>query len=165
MARKTIIIDGYNVIKSPDIPFPQSGDLEEQREHLIRMLRSNPMVRETKMIVVFDGFTPTVSPVDTGHKNISVQFSGMKKSADDIIREKIRRFPKPSLLEVVTSDRDIQFTARSHGVKVVPVAEFWQKLHGGTQSFPKPQSEPIQKESGLSDREVQEWLALFKKKK
>lgn len=162
MDRRTVIIDGYNLIKSPQIEFPKLESLEAQRDHLLKILHSSLQLKNERIMVVFDGSPKILKQVQSKYRGIRVVFSGDHKSADRVIQELIRREPQPSHLEIVTSDREIQFTARDHGARVSDSPAFWKRLHSGKkQTSPSaPSSQGEDRE--LSDREVSEWLELFK---
>jgi len=161
MKGKKIIIDGYNLIKSPLISFPDSDSLEAQREHLLRILQSYPALRNRQVTVVFDGGEPFPGPHSYKYGHIQFVFSGPKKQADDVIQRMIRKAPRPAELHIVTSDRRIQFTARDHGAEVTDSPAFWKMLHatpGPTGSEEHTGEKPADR---LSDREVKEWLKRF----
>lgn len=158
MKGKKIIIDGYNLIKSPRSAFPASGSLEAQRDHLLRILESAPALRDKVVTVVFDGGEPFPGPHTQKHGRIRLIFSGPQKQADDVIQGMIRRAAHPGELHIVTSDRQIQYTARDHGAYVTDSSIFWKMLHPGTAPPDNADEKPV---DPLPDREVEEWLKMF----
>ena len=163
MTRK-IIIDGYNLIYAVIDDFPAGLDLPGQREHLIRVLNSSHQLKNSKLIIVFDGRSGIKNPTLSSTR-IRVIFSQGNKKADQIIQELIRKDPKPGQIEVVSSDREIQFTARGHGAKVQESWEFWQKVHLKQTVKSRNRKNEMEADRSLSDKEVREWLEIFKKKK
>ena len=163
MKTDTIIIDGYNLIKLNLQHFPENLSLEQQREHLLRLLHSSSLSRNHRILVVFDGSQPVLPGNRFRYRGIQVLFSGSGKTADDRIRQYILNSPQPESIEVVTSDREIQHTARNLGCQIISSSDFWKRL---TRS---PEPEKRSREVGesdreLSDREVKEWLNLFQQR-
>ena len=159
-----IIIDGYNLILAVKEDFPGMLDLEGQRDHLLRVLNSSRQIKNSQIIVIFDGRSGVKnSPVMSGR--IRVVFSKGRTKADQVIQELIRKDPSPGQVEVVTSDREIQFTARDHGAKVRESREFWRSIRLKRNSKSGGDRRSTAPDRSLSDREVKEWLEIFKKKK
>ena len=163
MTRK-IIIDGYNLIYAVIDDFPAGLDLPGQREHLIRVLYSSHQLKNSKLIIVFDGRSGIKNPALSSTR-IRVIISQGNKKADQIIQELVRKDPKPGQIEVVSSDREIQFTAKDHGAKVRESRDFWQKVHLKQTVKSRNRKNEMEADRSLSDKEVREWLEIFKKKK
>lgn len=161
MKGKIIIIDGYNLIKSPRVSFPQANSLEAQREYLLQILQSSPALRNRQVTVVFDGGEPFPGPHTYTYGHIRLVFSGPRKTADEVIQQMIRKASRPAELHIVTSDRRIQFTARDHGAIVTDSPTFWEMLH--ITPVPTGSGEQIDEKpaDALPDGEVQEWLKMF----
>jgi predicted RNA-binding protein with PIN domain len=163
MTRK-IIIDGYNLIYAVNNNFPAGLDLPGQREHLIKVLNSSHQLKNSKLIIVFDGRSG-IKNHTLSSARIRVIFSQGHKKADQIIQELVRKDPIPTQIEVVTSDREIQFTAKGHGAKVRESREFWRKIRMKHTIKPRDKKKETEADRSLSDKEVREWLEIFKKKK
>ena len=162
MSKKKIIIDGYNLIKSHEVSFPKLISLESQRDHLLKVLNSSPALHSKNVIVVFDGSQLGITSGGFKHQQIRVIFSGKNKLADDVIQEMIRRDLHPEQLSIVTSDRTIQFTAKDHGAETIESPAFWKKIHNQHSAKKNKQSILSEKDKNLSDKEVQEWMQIFK---
>jgi predicted RNA-binding protein with PIN domain len=163
MANK-IIIDGYNLILAVREDFPGNLDLEGQREHLLRVLNSSQQLKKFRLIVIFDGRSE-VKNLAPSSGRIRIIFSKGRKKADQIIQELVRKDPTPGQIEVVSSDREIQFTAKDHGAKVRESRDFWQQIRLKQNSKSGTGRNKTETDRSLSDREVREWLEIFKNKK
>ena len=106
-----MIIDGYNVLHSRAFIAPAHLDLEGQREHLIRLLKSYAAKTGTHITVVFDNSQKPSSTIRQ-NKRLKLVYSLPGKEADDIIRQMIRSEKTPSSVLVVSSDRMIRFSAK-----------------------------------------------------
>lgn len=119
----TVLIDGYNVTKGR---WPQAT-LEEQRERLIAATNTLASRFGTDFIVVFDG-----SDITGAHREnrsiIRVMYSPSGVSADDVIREEVRRIPTQRSVVVVTDDQEIQRDVRYAGANIVSSSHFGQVL-------------------------------------
>jgi predicted RNA-binding protein with PIN domain len=113
--------------------------------------------------VVFDGSQQVVPGNRFRYRGIQVLFSGAGKTADDRIRQFILNSPRPESIEVVTSDREIQNTARNLGCWVTSSPDFWKRLTRSSEPE-GPGREAGESDRELSDREVQEWLNLFQQR-
>lgn len=159
---KRFIIDGYNLLRSSSLSFPQHLDLEGQREHLNRLLLSYANRNGYHITVVFDGATPNTTHSQE-NKLLHIIFSQADKEADDIIRAMIRKEKRPRQLTVVTSDNAIQFTARSHGVTCLTSVDFARILSASgapRNDDPEPPN-PVKYDPNLDDDEIRYWKSLF----
>jgi hypothetical protein len=103
-------------------------------------------VRERKQVfVVYDGVCPGEAPPSN-----QVLFSGGRRSADDLILERIRREAEPRGWTVVTNDRPLADRCRHLGSRVERCDVFRKKL----QKLPGEE-----KPQGKVD--VEEWLDWF----
>jgi predicted RNA-binding protein with PIN domain len=161
MRFKDIIIDGYNLIKTvPD--FPSSNiSLSFQRDHLVKILQSSPQIRSSKITVVFDGIQETKTKIKG---QLDIIYSGSNKKADDIIQGKIREYKNPEKLLIISSDNDIQLTAKSHGARVMASKLFWDKIHQYSGKKISISSHQFDTDRELTDKEIQKWLKIFRDK-
>lgn len=107
----TVLIDGYNLIKR-HAPWRRLA-LPEARHRLIELLgRTRWPVPTPRVIVVFDG-TAEESAVHRSASHVEVRFAA--PSADALLQELIRTSSAPSRLLVMSDDREILNTAKSHG--------------------------------------------------
>ncbi len=110
---RTILIDGYNVIKRHE-PWrrltPQDG-----RTRLLALVSgirwSIPVLRT---VVVFDGLKGTGAAV---HSTGAVEVRFASPSADAWVQHTIRTSTHPDRLIIITDDGDILRTAKSHGAR------------------------------------------------
>jgi len=157
-----LIIDGYNVIEAAPELFKKMAALENRRDHLLRMIQSTPHLRNKKIIVVFDGSSPTGIPKKYRHHNIHVIFSGAQQEADQVIQDLIRKeAPRKSLL-IISSDQEIRNTARDHHARSSSSKAFWQQTRPNRSNQSESKTADYTKEQELSQHEVQEWLQIFK---
>jgi predicted RNA-binding protein with PIN domain len=162
---KVLIIDGYNLIGAAPEAFTKMPALENRREHLIRMLQSTPHLRNSKIIIVFDGDSSKGKPKKYQFHNIEVIFSGDQQNADQVIQEIIRQNSSSKSLHIISSDREIQNSARDHHAHLSSSQEFWKQLRKNHSNKAIPKESKTVNKQELSQREVQEWLTIFKKGK
>lgn len=112
-----IIIDGYNVLKQA---LGSKMISDEQRRAFINMLGRYAERKNHHIIVVFDG-GPDVWPSQEKDHGILVNYSGIKQSADDLIKKALLQ--KPHVL-LVTSDNELKAAAK-HGTMVMDSLEFY----------------------------------------
>jgi predicted RNA-binding protein with PIN domain len=159
-----LIIDGYNLLKSlPDF-FKKYDNLHAQREHLIRILKSNPKLRNRQVLLVFDGGGENTQLMKSAHEKINIIFSNQHRTADDIIQKKIRQAKHPENIQVVSSDREIQHTAQSHGAKIIDSTTFWKNYNKKSTLNVQPRNSVKNSDRELSDKEVRKWLDIFQQK-
>lgn len=161
---KKYIIDGYNLLKSPAFNIPLNLDLEDQRNHLIRLIKSYAKFERCQIIIVFDN-----SLLFKGSKKISaggevqIQFTKPSMEADELIKIMIRKADDPGNLVVVSSDKAIQYAAKDHGSSVLSSEDYWRLLDrkmNAQQSTPG--NIPEQKyQPNLGDKELEYWKRLF----
>ena len=112
-----IIIDGYNVLKQ----MLGSGEISlSQRRAFINMLGKYAQKKNHDICVIFDG-GPDVWPSQEKDHGITVVYSGIKQSADDLIKKALLQ--KPQVL-LVTSDNELKAAAK-HGTMVMDSLEFY----------------------------------------
>ena len=119
----TVMIDGYNVTKGR---WPQAS-LVEQRERLVTATETLASRFGTDFIIIFDG-----ADIAGAHREnrsiIRVMYSPSGVTADDVIREEVRRIPTQRPVVVVTDDQEIQRDVRHAGANIVSSAHFGQVL-------------------------------------
>jgi len=112
------IIDGFNLAhKIPQVK--KSADIHLD---LIRYIKSKKLTgsRNNKVTVVFDGRTDPEAAKEAVFKVI---FSG-PVSADDIIKDKVRKAKNKKQIVVVSDDREIRDFVKSQGARVCNVMDF-----------------------------------------
>ncbi len=157
-----IILDGYNIIHAKNFPGRKGRSLEAQRDYLIHLVRQYAARKRINCTIVFDSKFP-FSRQQKRYQRVQVRFAPAHTEADRIIQDMVRQSKNPRTLLVISSDREIQHTARVHGAQVMASEAFLQKEIA---PYPVRQPEPEEPEehkpeAALSDREVEEWLRLF----
>ena len=110
-----ILIDGYNVAK---LGWPRL-DLEEQRNRLLDSVENVVRRFGADVTVVFDG--ASIVGAHTGRRRLTrVVFSPEGVTADDVIRDEVRRIPASRAVVVVTNDAEIVRDVRADGANVIP---------------------------------------------
>jgi hypothetical protein len=147
------LIDGHNLIgQTPGL----SLDDPDDEQKLIELLRKYLARIQKKGAVIFDKGLP-----GGGNKwsnaTLDVRFAPAPKTADDVIKERLRHEKNPRGLTVVTSDRELAEAAKHAGAEVKDSQTFAAEMLA-----PPPRS--AEKEKGLSASEVAEWEALFKQR-
>jgi len=159
---KKYIIDGYNLLKSPAFNIPLNLDLENQRNHLIRMIRSYAQFEHCQVAIIFDNSIKGNDKV-SGDGRVQIQFTKPSMEADELIKIMIRKSNNPRNLIVVSSDRAIQYAAKDHGALVLSSEDYWRLLDKKTdpqQSIPG--NIPEQKyQPNLGDKELEYWKRMF----
>ena len=146
-----LLIDGHNLIgRLPDIRLDDPDD----EAKLVARLRTYSARTGKRMTVVFDHGLPGGHSRGLSGGGVKVVFAAASRSADGILRERIRRARDPRGLTVVTSDREVQVAAEARGVRVVRSDEFAAQLSA-------PPIAPEEKDVQLSAEEVEEWLKVF----
>ena len=110
-----VVIDGYNVAK---LGWPAER-LEEQRRRLLDGLENVARRYGTDVTVIFDGSTVVGAHADR-RRMVRVAYSPEGVSADDVIRDEVRRLPARRAVVVVTNDAEIVRDVRALGANVVP---------------------------------------------
>lgn len=116
--RRRLLVDGYNVIHAdPDLKRLVQGDLELARARLVELLSEYARIRETDVVVVFDGHAG-VSPHGSDEVVLGVRviFSARGETADAVLESLALRADDPRLTTVATSDRATQEAVFSRGV-------------------------------------------------
>ena len=130
-----LIVDGYNVTMNRwDTT---EVEISEQRARLDRRLEQFCARKRNRACIVWDGIDPDTPPQtgrDTGVQHI---FSARGSNADDLLIEKIQKFPPTAPLVVVTSDKELRQRAATLGANVIGSDRLWQVLDssrkGGTE--------------------------------
>jgi predicted RNA-binding protein with PIN domain len=147
------LIDGHNLIgKLPDLSLE---DLDDESD-LVRRVRRYCLRNNRRATIVFDAGLVGGRSHNLSTAQVEVVFASAGRSADGIIRERLRQANDPRSLLVVSSDRAIQEIASRTGARVVPAEEFGVLL----------ESEPLEEEGSEREKEIpegslEEWLELF----
>jgi predicted RNA-binding protein with PIN domain len=110
-----VLVDGYNVAK---LGWP-ADTLDEQRRRLLDGLENVARRYGTDISVVFDG-AEVVGAHAARRRMVRVSYSPAGVTADDVIRDEVRRLPHARSVVVVTNDAAIITDVRALGANVVP---------------------------------------------
>jgi hypothetical protein len=110
-----MLIDGYNVAK---LGWPNRS-LERQRAALLDALENLARRFGTDVTVVFDGASIVGAYADR-RRLIRVVYSPEGVTADDVIRNEVKRLPTNRSVVVVTNDAEIVRDVRADGANVAP---------------------------------------------
>jgi predicted RNA-binding protein with PIN domain len=138
-----MVIDGYNLIGQQK---GLRGDLEVKRKKLLADLSRYQHIKGHPITVVFDGWR---SGWETEHEEranrISVIFSRQGERADTVIARLAKQMGNACV--VVTSDREVQISARASGSTSIYSGEFETRLRAALLNEARP---------GLMDKEEEE---------
>jgi predicted RNA-binding protein with PIN domain len=155
------LIDGNNLIGN--IPDLSLGD-RESRSQLVSRLRKYQRIKNTRVVVVFDG-APEMSLIagSADQGPLSVLFPEPGRSADTLIEEIIGKETDLRRFFVVSSDREIRYSARKHGAKSLDCAEFHRDLKKALREY-REDSELQKEVESPTPLEVRQWKEVFGKK-
>jgi len=121
----SILIDGYNVIGI------MHKNLEAERERLISALSDYRKRKAHDITVIFDGWKNGPGKESTTVVGgVRVVYSALGETADRVIKRLLGE--KPVHWIVVSSDREVQSHAWSHGATPITSDEFLRALDGDT---------------------------------
>jgi len=119
------IIDGFNlafIIENISQTI-KNGNTEKAISQLLHFVQTTLYGRSTKIIIVFDGQNDN-QPKKIKHSGIDILFSIKPQTADDLIRNFIRKTNNIQNWTVVSSDNEIIYTAKDHGAKTMKSLDF-----------------------------------------
>jgi predicted RNA-binding protein with PIN domain len=156
------LIDGNNLIGHiPDLSLADSGS----RSQLVSRLRRFQKVKNTRVILVFDG--PPREELDLqDHSGLPfvILHPEPGRNADSLIEEIIKEQTDLRRFFVVSSDRDIRYFAGKNGAKSITCEDFHRELKGALREHRK-ESELEKTDTPPTPLEVKQWDAIFKAKK
>ncbi len=159
----TYLIDGHNLIgQLPDISLTDPDD----EAKLVQKLIGFAARQQKKIVVVFDSGLPGgKSRLST--RQVEVIFASARSTADDVMKERIKRVRDPGQWVVVSNDRVVLEAARSRRMTSITSAEFAPLLRPA-QAPRKRDPDDDTGESAdvyVSPAEVEAWLKIFKERK
>jgi len=158
-----ILIDGHNLIgrladldlNDPDDEAKLVSRLRAYCGRAPKRGRAHKRRRAHKRVtVVFDRGLPGGRSHALSGGGVEVVFAASGRSADGILRERIRRARDPRGLTVVTSDREVIAAAQARGARVMRSEEFAARL--SARGAPADEQDVH-----LSAEEVAEWMEIF----
>ncbi len=149
------LIDGHNLI--PNLGLNLNA-FDDEDELLTRLNEYCRLSRKGNMEVYFD-HAPPGSPKNRKVGLVTAHFVRRPLIADEAIRQRLKTLGRAARnWRVVSSDRRVQAEARAAGAEVISSEEFAATIIHTLQTGLLPQVKP----TGMSERELSEWLALFK---
>lgn len=149
------LIDGHNLIPKLGLRLDSMDDEME----LIAILQEFCRVERREVEVFFDG-APTDRAGTRKLGNVTAHFVRLGDSADNAIRNRLKRLGKSVRnWTVISSDRQVQAEARAVHAEVTSSDAFAAMLKQARDSAPKPNAD-----RSLSPHEVEDWLKLFEER-
>jgi uncharacterized protein len=150
-----LLIDGHNLIgQMPDLRLDDPDDEAE----LVARLRIYCARERKRATVVFDHGLPGGQSEALSGAGVNVVFASAGRSADGILRERIREARDPRALLVVSSDRAVIAAAKAGKARVMRAEVFAARLGAPARDAGAEQGPQ------LSPEEVEEWLRVFGEK-
>ena len=125
----TTLVDGYNLmlgsVVSPDAKAKRN--LHDSRHYFLRWLESKLEPHQRSSVcVVFDTSRTSHQDQQSMFHGIRIIYSTSHLSADECIQQLIREHTSPQKLTVVSSDHQIQRTAKARGATSID-SEIWME--------------------------------------
>lgn len=162
---KKYIIDGYNLLKSSAFDVPLNLNLENQRNHLIRLIKSFTQSEQSEVLIIFDNSLSSKTTKNIRSGRIKIQFTKHSMEADDLIRKIIRNEKNPTHLVIVSSDRAIQYAAKDHGANILSSEDYYrliEKKQSSNRSVDISNFNHEKYDPNLGEKEIQYWKDIFK---
>ncbi len=150
------LIDGHNLI-------PKLGlhlDSPDDELQLIGIIQEFARLSRRETEIYFDG-APVGQARTQRFGTVTAHFVRVGSSADVAIKAHIKRLGRAAHnWTIVTSDRDIQVTARAAHAAVLSSEEFAVQIQHLRRSVERPAGEPE-----MTPEQLAEWLKLFRDRK
>ncbi len=154
---ETLLIDGHNLIGR--MPGLKLSDPDDEAK-LVSLLKRYRARHKRDIVVVFDAAQTAGRSRDLSGAGVEVVFARIGRTADAVIKERVRAARAPQLLSVVTSDNDVAHVARACRATHVPAEDF---AAGLLRELAPGESLKDVRDVALGPDEVAEWEELFKK--
>lgn len=152
------LIDGHNLIPKLGLDI---NALDDEDELLTRLNEYCRLSRRGNLEVYFDNAPPGVAE-SRKVGLVTAHFVRRPLIADEAIRQRLKKLGRSARnWSVVSSDRQVQADARAAGAAVISSDEFAATVTDTLRVGPPPQAKP----SGMSERELNEWLSLFQQRR
>jgi predicted RNA-binding protein with PIN domain len=161
---KKYIIDGYNLLKSPAPNIPLNLSLEDQRNHLVRLVKSFSQFEKCEVLIVFDNSLSFKTGRNEKSGRVQIKYTQPSMEADELIKKIIRSENKLDRLIIVSSDRAIQYAAKDHGATSLSSEDYcrlMEKKQSPTKDTNSPPYSHEKYEPNLGEKEIQYWKRLF----
>ena len=150
------IVDGHNLIPKIGLKL----DALDDEMDLVELLREFCRIKKKRVEIYFDG-APLGQNGTRKFGYVTAHFVRKGRTADDAIRDRLRNMGKSARnWTVVSSDREVQFSAKSVYASVMSAEKFAQQVEDAKYVA---MSDPGQGKA-LSAREVDQWLDIFSEK-
>ena len=150
------LIDGHNLIPKVGLRLDSPDDEME----LVAILQEFARLKRQQVEVYFDG-APIGQAGSHSLGAVRAHFVKLGQTADSAIRARLVRMEKDAKnWIVVSSDREVQSSARVVHAQYISAEEFVKSLKAAYNSAPKTSAN----DKKLSSAEVDEWLKLFRDK-
>lgn len=150
------LIDGHNLIPKVGLRLDSPDDELE----LVAILQEFARIKRQQVEVYFDG-APIGQAGTRSLGTIRAHFVKLGQTADNAIRARLNRMEKDARnWIVVSSDREVQSSARVVHAQYISAEEFVKLLRAAQHSASKSTTA----EKKLSSTEVDEWLKFFRDK-
>jgi predicted RNA-binding protein with PIN domain len=151
------LIDGHNLIPKLGLRLDSIDDEME----LVAILQEFARLKRQQVEVYFDG-APIGSAGTRSLGTVRAHFVSLKQTADNAIRVRLNKMAKSAKnWTVVSSDREVQSSARVNQAQFISAEEFVKLLRSARNSAPKANTS----NKKLSAKEVEDWLKIFNDKK
>jgi predicted RNA-binding protein with PIN domain len=154
------LIDGHNLIPKLGLDL---NSFDDENELVMRLNEYCRLSRKGNIEVYFDN-APPGGPESRKVGLITAHFVRRPLIADEAIRLRLKKLGRAARnWSVVSSDRRVQAEARAAGATVISSDEFAATVIDTLRVGPPPRDHPLPgaKPGGMSERELNEWLALF----
>jgi len=150
------IIDGHNLI--PKIPGMTLSEIDDEL-HLVQLLQTFCRVKGKNLDVYFDK-APVGSAGKRKYGRVTAYYVSSSITADQAIKNRLARTGRAAKNDVVvSSDREVQQSARYYRAKVMPSEEFARLLVQVLEGSDENVIESLA--PNISDSEIEEYLRLF----
>ncbi|HHQ48015.1 MAG TPA: hypothetical protein ENK19_03930 [Acidobacteria bacterium] len=142
-----LLIDGNNLAYR----LAGSADRDAVRRKVLDFVRG----QKVTVTLFFDGPSPAGRPDREVLGPVTVLYGG-RRSADDLIVQRIPSGPHAASFTVVTDDRALARRVRNAGGQVLSLSGWMERLERR-----RPPATPTRPEAPLSASEVEEWERFF----
>lgn len=154
------LIDGHNLIGH--FPGLRLDDPQDEQK-LLERLHVFAQRKRHQIAVVFDPGLYYVSPQASPYADVQAIWCRPGKSADEEILRRLAKAARPREITVVTSDVSLAGQARRMGANVVSAEQFVQMMQAPAPA--QPANEEEKPEPSLTSEEIEEWRALFARRR
>lgn len=149
------LVDGHNLI--PKIPGISLGDIDDEMQ-LVELLQEFCRVKGKQVEVFFDN-APPGGQSKRRFGCVTVRFVRQGLTADRAIQARLTRLGREAWnWTVVSSDGEVQASARAARAKILPAAVFAEQLLAEISGEP---GQSLETGGGLTPQEIDDWMREF----